>query len=385
MHYLFIGYYVDEETFGKILDREINNMSVARQKFEYNLIRGLYEQLGEQVDFISYVPTDKSLNIPAQSEVGDAVIKHIAIKKDNLKSLFNAKRQFEVFLSGFGKEKLKGLKVIMYAVNPVFEFVLLKYRKKFDIKIVTICSEVPELRRYGNSMSSRIKKHILTYFNEQFDGYILFSAEMRRIIRCGNKKSIVLEGIAPDIRRKPMAGKKKVIMYAGGLAEDNNIPFLLKCCKEISELDEVWICGAGADELKIAELANTDSRIKYFGRLENEKVLELEEQAKVLINFRSSDAELTKYSFPSKILEYISAGSLVISTRLLGIPEEYFDYIIPISFDDHNSIITILTSCLNLADDEYIAKCERAQAFIKKNKGYRKQSERIIEFLDSMD
>ena len=38
MRYLYVGYYVDEVIFNKIVEKKINNMSVARQKFEYNLI-----------------------------------------------------------------------------------------------------------------------------------------------------------------------------------------------------------------------------------------------------------------------------------------------------------------------------------------------------------
>ena len=54
-------------------------MSVARQKFEYNLIRGLNEQLGSDIDFVSYVPTNSELNIPNRSSIEEASIRHIPI------------------------------------------------------------------------------------------------------------------------------------------------------------------------------------------------------------------------------------------------------------------------------------------------------------------
>ena len=173
-------------------------------------------------------------------------------------------------------------------------------------------------------------------------------------------------------------------MYAGGLAADNNIPFLLECCKDISELDEVWICGTGPDEEKVAELAVADSRIKYFGRLSNAEVLRLEEQAKILVNFRSPDVELTKYSFPSKILEYISAGSLVLSTRLIGIPEEYFSYIVTVDLKNKADIIGMISQLLTMPDDEYIGKCLKAQEFIMTKKNYLYQSKRIIAFVSQI-
>lgn len=383
MHYLFVGYYVDEKTFEQILKKKINNMSVARQKFEYNLIRGLYAQLEGNIDFISYVPTNSELYIPNQSNIEEASIKHIPIEKNSIKSVVSAGKRFEKYLLDLCKENPDGLRVIMYAVNPIFEHYLLKYKKKYNIKLVTICSEVPELRRYGNSFLSKIKKRIFIWFNEQFDAYVFFSAEMRNVVRYKGKHTMVLEGIAPEIRKEPTSGKENIIMYAGGLASDNKIPFLLECCKEIPEVCEIWICGLGADEEKIKELALTDSRIKYFGRVNNEKVLELEEKAKILINFRSPDEELTKYSFPSKILEYISSGSLVLSTRLLGIPEEYFNYIVPIDSVNKEKIKEIIRYNLHLKDSQYVAYCKAAQNFIRQ-KNYYYQSKKIVNFLSNL-
>lgn len=384
MHILYVGYYVEDSTFSEIVNRKINNMSVARQKFEYNIIRGLHEQLGENVSFISYVPTDGKLMIPPSSIVDNATITHLAIQKGSVGSVLAAYTKFRKYLLSLGEEKLKGLRVLMYAVIPPFEQALLSLKKKYGIKIITICSEVPALRRYGKSISASIKKNIMTLYNEQFDGYVFFSDEMKNVVKCKNKPTMVLEGIAPEIRRKPTAGKKNVVMYAGGLAADNNIPFLLECCKDIPELDEVWICGVGPDVEKVKEIATTDSRIRYFGRLNNEKVMELEEKAKVLVNFRSPDVELTKYSFPSKILEYISAGSLVISTRLRGIPEEYFNYIVPIYLDDKESIIRKIVECLIMDDKMYYEKCKKAQQFIEENKSYNNQTYKVIDFIKNI-
>lgn len=380
MHYLFVGYYVEQEIFEEILKRKINNMSMARQKFEYNLIKGLYEHLGDEIDFISYVPTNNDLQIPFHSYVNGAYVRHIAIKRSSVTSAIRAGRKFGDYICNLCRKYQDGIAVIMYAVNPIFEYYLIKYKNKSNLKLITICSEVPELRRYGNSLQAKIKKKIFTYFNEQFDGYVFFSAEMKNVVKCKNKPTMVLEGIAPEIRRKPYPSKRNIIMYAGGLASDNNIPFLLECCMEISEIEEIWICGAGPDEQKIKELALKDSRIKFLGRLGNDKVLDLEGKAKLLVNLRSPDVELTKYSFPSKILEYIASGSLVLSTRLRGIPEEYFNYIVPIDLESQNHVANELTRLMQVDDTEYIQLCTEAQRFISENKNYYVQSQRVVDF-----
>lgn len=384
MHYLFVGYYVGQEIFEEILKRKINNMSVARQKFEYNLIKGMYEHLGDQIDFISYVPTNNHLKIPSYSYIKKACVRHIAIKKSSITSAIRAGREFKDYICNLCSKHQDGITIIMYAVNPIFEYYLIKYRNKFNLKLITICSEVPELRRYGNSLQAKIKKKVFTYFNEQFDGYIFFSAEMKKVVKCRNKKTMVLEGIAPEIRRKPYPKKRNIVMYAGGLATDNNIPFLLECCMEIPEIEEIWICGIGSDEQKIKELALKDSRIKYLGRLSNDEVLKLEEEAKLLVNLRSPDVELTKYSFPSKILEYIASGSLVMSTKLKGIPEEYFDYILGIDLNERKIVIDEISRVLNLTDNEYLKKCIAGQEFIAGKKNYYRQSKQVIDFAEQI-
>ena len=381
MHYLYVGYYVEDQTFTEILNRKINNMSVARQKFEYNVIRGMHEQLGDNVSFVSYVPTDGNLKIPDTSVVQGASVTHIAINKSSAVSIFAAYGALKKYLMSLGEEKLRGLHIVMYAVIPPFEQALLALKKRYGFKIVTICSEIPELRRYGSSIPSRIKKKILTHYNEQFDGYVLFSDAMKEVVRVGNKPCLVMEGIGPDIRSVPVAGKKNIVMYAGGLAPDNNIPLLIKCCQQIDIIDEIWICGVGPDENRIKEMAAKDARVKYFGRVPNEEVLEMESQAKVLVNFRNPDERLTRYSFPSKILEYISSGSLVMSTQLIGIPKEYFEYIVPISIEDEDMIAYELKKSLNMSDEDYLSKCKRAQMFMANNKNYNIQAERLVGFV----
>lgn len=380
MYYLYIGYYVDNQSFDLILKEKINNMSPARQKFEFNIIRGLSESLGDNIDYVSYVPTNGKIVLPRQSELFGAKIDHIHINKESYKSLYAAEKEFMALLKSLGEEKLKDLCVIMYAVNPTFLRPLLKLRKKYSVKLVTICSEVPALRRYGTSMIAKIKKRILTYYNEKFDGYIFFSERMKEVVNLYQKPYFVLEGIAPEITGHPMTGKRNIVMYAGGLAKDNKIQLLVDVCKEISELDELWICGAGADQEYVKNAMRQNQKIKYFGRLSNDEVVKLEQKAKVLVNLRSPDEELTNYSFPSKILEYISSGSLVLSTKLGGIPLEYFDYIVAVNGLTFENIKMELKQIFSMSDENYVKKCRDAQKFIIQEKNYRKQAKKIINF-----
>ncbi|MBP3360682.1 MAG: hypothetical protein J6N52_07515 [Clostridia bacterium] len=47
----------------------------------------------------------------------------------------------------------------------------------------------------------------------------------------------------------------------------------------------------------------------------------------MLVNPRSATDEFTKYSFPSKTMEYMLSGTPVVMYKLAGIPDEYDEYL----------------------------------------------------------
>ena len=381
MNILYIGYYVDQEVFNEILQKNINDMSEARQIFEVNLLKGMHKTSNTNIDFISYVPVNKTVSIPKFSEIDTIKVNHIPIDKNNIISMLSAIKSFKKFLMNLGKEKLTNLCVVMYAINPIFFLPILSLKKKYNFKLTTICSEVPAFRRHNNALKSQIKKAVTMILNNHFDNYVLFSEKMSEVIDCKNKPTMVLEGIAPPIFGEPIEGKKNIVMYAGGLAPDNNISLLIDCCKEIKELDELWICGTGPEQEKVEQAQKDDPRIRYLGRLDNEEVRKLETQAKLLVNIRSPKERLTRYSFPSKILEYIASGSMVLSTKLAGIPEEYFDYMLCVEQDEKEEIIEKIRCCFSMDDAEYVDFCKKGQKFISEEKNYLQQSKKLIDFL----
>jgi glycosyltransferase involved in cell wall biosynthesis len=87
------------------------------------------------------------------------------------------------------------------------------------------------------------------------------------------------------------------------------------------------ICGVGDSEKEIIDAAKFDDRIVFLGQLPREEVLRIQTEATVLVNPRKNHEEFTKYSFPSKILEYLSAGKPVVAYKLDGIPDEYDAYL----------------------------------------------------------
>lgn len=376
----YVGYYVPDELFNEIVEQKINNMSAARQNLEYVLIKEFGGINDITIKAISYVPASDTLVVPSESRVGKLSISHIPIKKGSLSSCLKGAWQFWKYLR---KEIPAGAAVVMYAVNPVFMFPLSVAKMTKRLTLTTICSEVPAYRRYDKSPAMRVKKRIQTFFNNRFDKYILLTEPMKEVVAVRNKPYMVMEGIASELPDKPSDSRRRnVVMYAGGLHPDNNLRLLIEACKRSTMVEECWICGSGPQEKELASLISDNQKIKLLGRRSHEEVKNLEKQVKILVNLRDSGNPLTRYSFPSKIIEYLASGAQVVSTRLEGIPNEYFDFINPVEENDMTAdgISRIFDRILSLPQNELKHKATKNLDFLRQKKSAEIQSKRIIEF-----
>ena len=63
----------------------------------------------------------------------------------------------------------------------------------------------------------------------------------------------------------------------------------------------------------------------------NSEVLKAQSESEILVNPRNDNNEFTKYSFPSKVIEYLGSDTPMIGYILPGMPKEYYDkfYVVP--------------------------------------------------------
>lgn len=181
---------------------------------------------------------------------------------------------------------------------------------------------------------------------------------------------VVIEGIA-DGRYINLTGaieRKKYFLYSGTLDRRYGIRNLVDSYVSAGITDyELFICGTGDDRKYVEAVAGGQSNIKYFGQLDRDSVLALQRNAALLVNPRDNDSIYTKYSFPSKIIEYMSSGVPVLMYKLDGIPESYYDfcYQIPLGSD---GLKVKLLELSKLADDELVSMGALAKQFIIQNK-----------------
>ena len=218
----------------------------------------------------------------------------------------------------------------------------------------------------------------------RYDGFVLFTQAMGPLVNPNGKPSIVVEGIfndegIPFPRLDKIPG---VIAHAGTLDRAYGIGQILDAFDTIAKPDaQLWLFGSGDMDDAIAERATADPRITHFGFLQRKDLFAQLSQASVLAVLRDPSAEFTRYSFPSKLFEYLATGSVVATTALPGIPEPYFDHLVRIVLDSPESVGRQLLEVLEAGSEDLRRRGEGGRNFVLNQKTPRAQADRIKEFV----
>ena len=173
------------------------------------------------------------------------------------------------------------------------------------------------------------------------------------------------------------------MIYAGGLYERYGLKLLVDGFIQADvENTELWLYGNGPFVESLNTYCENHPNIKYKGIRPNNEVVEAELKATLLVNPRPTQEEFTKYSFPSKNMEYMVSGTPVLTTILPGMPKEYYPYVY--LFDKGETTegyAEVLRNVLTLPNEELHEKGMKARTWVLENKNNIKQAKRIAEFI----
>lgn len=263
---------------------------------------------------------------------------------------------------------------------------------------IKTCLIVPDLPQFMNLSSSRklsyemlknIECNWIERLQQFIDSYVLLTKHMANSINLQNKPYTVVEGmvnindqILSSSTNELVENNIKTILYTGTLNKKYGILDLLEAFLLIDKENYVLqICGTGEAEKEILALANHDTRIDFRGRVSRNEALKLQRKATVLINPRNSEGEFTKYSFPSKIMEYLVAGVPTIAYKLPGMPDEYTDYLYIIEENSVNNLADTLVDICEKESLELKNFGEAARKFVLTEKNNVKQVGEILKML----
>jgi glycosyltransferase involved in cell wall biosynthesis len=264
----------------------------------------------------------------------------------------------------------------------------------YGVKTVGFLTDMPE---YANIKHSNVNsmRLVLSYLIaklslksiKKYDAYIFVSNAMSPLINSKHKPEIVVEAAVE--RQKEFIGSrqsnsKRIFLYAGGIYEKYGLKTLVEAFIKANLDAELHLYGDGdyADILKSKN--DYPNCIKYMGCLPASRILIIEESADVLVNPRPVRDEYTKFSFPSKTTEYLSSGRLVLSTKLPGIPDDYYPFIMWFDDDSEAGLIEGLSRVSHMSDSELKDFGLRGKAFCLSQKNNEIIGRKIINFLESI-
>ncbi|TWS10654.1 MULTISPECIES: glycosyltransferase [Pseudomonas] len=200
------------------------------------------------------------------------------------------------------------------------------------------------------------------------------------------KPFLVLEGIANSTITAPeeisVVEQKNIIFYAGGLSRAYGIVELVEGFIKAGVDYELWLCGRGELESYLSEVSGRYPSVKYLGFLSAQEVEKIQSSASCLILSRNPQERYTRYSFPSKLLEYMVSGIPVLTTRLGGIPDEYFEFLNVIEDSSADGICAALTEFC-AADRQFLfRKAACGKIWISKNKTSFAVGRKILDFME---
>lgn len=183
----------------------------------------------------------------------------------------------------------------------------------------------------------------------------------------------------------PTDNTRRVIGFSGNLSVYSGIRELLQAFALLPGQEfELWITGRGALAAEVEAAAQRDSRIRYLGFLEREEYRRVLRQATVLVNPRPSDILSHRYSFPSKLLEYLASGRPVISTCAGHVDVEYGEYVFLLHEETPEALAGLIASVCSRSLAELDAFGGRGRQYVLAHKMWHTQGERGYQFLSQI-
>lgn len=395
MKLLYCSVHMKDGDFERVFKANHARIENVAQKFHSLLAEGISLNQGRPLTVLSYPPTQRLwLRLWCKSK--NIVFYYLPILPIPVVGKLIAGLYL---LIGGGcwilRNVLEKRIVVISATQLIKFFPIYLLAKLTNTKLLLVTCDIPRmtfLQRVNGDTKFSVKTrvyHLLTKWlwkiTQNFDYYVFLTKQMNPIINKANRKHVIIEGFS-DLRQMKRENllenkyDKFVIVYAGGLYEKYGVRLLVEAVEELDDENvELWLLGTG--EMDSFLRRSEYKHVKYLGVKLNKEVLEIEERASLLVNPRFSSEEYTEYSFPSKVIEYMSTGTLSLITRLKGIPYEYFEYCEVIEEETIKGIKSAILNVLQMNPKDRHNKGLEAKAFVLKQKNNKIQSRKILEMI----
>lgn len=387
---ILVGFTVDDMQVDTISERSAV-LPVQTHNFARSLVRAL-NSVSIRVRLLSTIPVPNYPEYPfiviRSGTTEQSGARGLTMGFVNLLVLKHVTRIYSSFTRGlrFTLRERPGV-IMVHGVHTPFLIFALVAGKLVGAKTCLIMTDPPGVVRSVDGVVARALKRvdrlIVSILARRFDGIIALTRQLANdfapLTEC-----LVMEGFADtslaEMSARPEASEFR-IAYAGGLSEEYGVRNLVLAFKQIDKPDlRLDLYGRGPLVDWVERQSQADPRIRYHGAVAHGHLMYELRAARVLINPRPPGQSFLQYSFPSKLLEYMTLGVPVIATRIPGIPEEYFSYVETVDDGTVEALSSAITAVLE-DETSAVRRASRAQAFVLEKKSERAQGVRIFEFL----
>lgn len=403
MSILFVGGFFPRDQRAEIIANSRGVIQYAADALQWSFIDGLKEYFTNKLSLInlpyigSYPLLYKKMRIPKSTFGRDEQLNGISPNFSNLILYKNYSR-----FVNLKKETLKWVKecdqnrvILVYAVHLPFLKAVSQVKNDFpDIKIILIVPDLPEFMSDSKSPLYQLLKTIsnieLKKIYNSVDGFVLLTKYMVERILIGAKPYVVVEGIfnpKDDVIEKNIeCSNFKTIFYSGTLAKRYGVLTLVNAFTKLTnDKYRLVICGNGDSLQEILEISKKDKRITYLGQIERKQVLELQRKADLLVNPRSNEGIFTRYSFPSKTMEFLASATPTLLCKLPGIPDEYYDYCFSIDKMDEDNLHRKMNDILSMDKEELSFLGNAARRFVIQEKNPSVQCAKVVDLIHQLN
>ena len=393
---LLMGLY-PQAIYDKIVDDSITMPQYAADALQKSFVVGISGKVQTTIINLPYVGSFpnryRSLFVPGGNfkELGASIRSLRYCNLTYVKNFFRIRKAFYA-LKEWTKENPKNRTIVIYAIHLPFLIAVTKLKKLVpELKLIQI---VPDLPEFMNSKPSRLQSMSYRKSSDYYsvmDGWILLSKYMADKLNITEKPWRVIEGIynPMDTPINYIEKEKKSvfrIFYGGTLARRYGIMNLVNAVVNSSNKNiELVLCGYGDTSNEITILSQKDSRIKLLGSIPRQEVLKYIRTADLLVNPRTNEGEFTKYSFPSKTMEYLSSGIPTLLYRLPGIPEEYYNYCFSLEKTGVDILQFEIERIAQLPKEYMLELGKKARSFILDMKNPEAQCEKLLSLILQME
>lgn len=388
MKVLFLGYPVSRDTASKLY-----GASIAGNKMQINVLDHLSKYPDVDLKSITIYPT-------AAYPKGKLFIRREKIclfdkfysLKIGFPNLPIIKQICETLITYFeGKKVIKRDKVDTIFTFNMFPQVGLPakwLKKKYGCKIVTLLADLPIDDTVGRKGLSKIFRRIFDSLTQKgilsCDKIIVLNKHAAELYG-PQIPYMIMEGGLDSYDINEVAEKtytKKNLVYSGALVEYSGIVNLIEAMQYVEDKEVILdIYGNGQIAEYVEKCGNKMSNIKYHGKVDNNTMKKIQREAYLLVNPRPIDNLISRVTFPSKIFEYMVSGTPVLTTRLNGLTEDYFDKMFFVENNEPYVLGNKINEIMKLPSSDLEKKALVARKFVLENKTWKKQCKKIYDFI----